>query len=347
MMTSTAYIPTLALSSNKLDKEQLTKSIQKALSTLGFLYITHPKLNPNSISTLFKISKEFFTKTSEIEKLKCTRQSDNMGYVAFKAEQLDPTKDSQGDTKEAFNLGRLSLDDGVPVGRSTQLMPSTLQCHLSALYEFQETCRSICVEILELLAISFGLPEDVFSSQHQANQEDISIIRLLYYPATQPPISASTTESPRIRAGAHSDYGSLTLLIQESDGPTGLQVLTSASQSENESEPDNKQQVWKDVAVQPGAILVNIGDALEFWTGGQLKSTIHRVIQPTHPKDPNPSRFSIAYFCQPDPNAILSDVLRLDTDQLTKSRLESKGISLSETLTSREHLARRHAVTYL
>ncbi|EGG10541.1 uncharacterized protein MELLADRAFT_103191 [Melampsora larici-populina 98AG31] len=209
---------------------------------------------------------------------------------------------------------------------------------LHFIYEFQETCRAICLEILDLLAISLGLSKDTFTSQHVAKEEDLSILRMLYY-ASQPSQSGKQSESPSIRAGAHSDYGSLTLLFQESDGPTGLQVLTSSEIGQ----PSN----WKDVVVQPGAILVNIGDALEFWTGGKLKSTVHRVIQPTHPSHHHPTRFSIAYFCQPDPDAILKDVVGNSPDPLTSSRLESKGICLSETVTAREHLTRRFNATYL
>ncbi|KAH9814938.1 hypothetical protein DFH28DRAFT_969854 [Melampsora americana] len=260
----------------------------------------------------------------------------NAIYVLFIS--LDPQSGLQGDTKEAFNLGRLILHDGSPVAQKTQLIPSTLENHLSAIYEFQETCRSICIEILELLAINLGLPNDIFTSQHTAKEEDLSIIRMLYY-ASQPSNSEDRSNSSSVRAGAHSDYGSLTLLFQESDGPTGLQVLTSSEIGQPPS--------WKDVAVQPGAILVNIGDALEFWTGGKLKSTVHRVIQPTHPSQHHPTRFSIAYFCQPDPDAVLKNVLGNSPDLLTISRLESKGISISETLTSREHLARRFKATYL
>lgn len=335
-MTSTAPIPTLALSSN--NKAELAKSVQEAFSTLGFLYVTHPDLDQISISKIFEISKVFFTQSSELEKTKCARKADNMGYVAFKAEHLDPLSSPQGDTKEAFNLGRLILQDGLPVAPKTQVIPSTLENHLPAIYEFQETCRSICLEILNLLAISLGLSKDIFTSQHMAKEDDLSILRMLYY-ASQPSNPENPSGSASIRAGAHSDYGSLTLLFQESDGPTGLQVLTSS-----ETDPTSS---WKDVAVQPGAILVNIGDALEFWTGGKLKSTVHRVIQPTHPSHHHPTRFSIAYFCQPDPDAILKDVLGNSPDLLTSSRLESKGISLSETLTSREHLARRFNATYL
>lgn len=88
-----------------------------------------------------------------------------------------------------------------------------------------------------------------------------------------------------IRASQHSDYGSITLLATESVG--GLQV-----QSRETGE-------WEDVQHLPGAFIVNIADALEFWSGGILNSTTHRVVMPRNQKEAV-SRFSIAFFVQPD-----------------------------------------------
>ena len=56
---------------------------------------------------------------------------------------------------------------------------------------------------------------------------------------------------------------------------------------------------WADVQHSPGAIIVNIADALEFWTGGKLKSTLHRVVLPRSAMEAA-SRYSMAFFVQPD-----------------------------------------------
>ena len=65
---------------------------------------------------------------------------------------------------------------------------------------------------------------------------------------------------------------------------------------------------WEDVQYLPGALIVNIADALEFWSGGTLKSTLHRVVMPRD-ADEAVSRFSMAFFVQPDfdvPMTVLS-----------------------------------------
>lgn len=101
-----------------------------------------------------------------------------------------------------------------------------------------------------------------------------------------------------MRAGAHSDYGSITLLFQR-PGQPGLEILT----------PEDS---WAPVPIVPGTaaeaegypfppILVNIGDLLSYWTDGLLKSTVHRVVFPlAEQRSPNPQdRYTLVYFCHP------------------------------------------------
>lgn len=78
------------------------------------------------------------------------------------------------------------------------------------------------------------------------------------------------------------DFGSVSLVFSDDTG--GLQLLDPATGS------------WKDVPPIPGAIVVNIGDILSFWSGSFLRSTLHRVV-PAVGK--NQDRFAVAYFCRP------------------------------------------------
>ncbi|CEQ42268.1 SPOSA6832_04085, partial [Sporobolomyces salmonicolor] len=103
-----------------------------------------------------------------------------------------------------------------------------------------------------------------FTSQHGEGPDSTSILRFLHYPA----IPAGSNVEPN-RAGAHSDYGSLTLLFQRKDGGEGLQLLPSTEPIEGGK--------WRDTGVVENALLVNIGDAMELWSGANFKSTLHRV----------------------------------------------------------------------
>lgn len=67
-------------------------------------------------------------------------------------------------------------------------------------------------------------------------------LRPLHYSATR-----SSPEDGVYGAGAHTDYGMLTILA--TDGTPGLQVL--------------RQRQWVDVPAMPGALIINLGDMAE------------------------------------------------------------------------------------
>lgn len=179
-------------------------------------------------------------------------------------------------------------------------------------------------------------------------------MRLLYYPAAV----SSYRPDKDIRAGAHSDYGSITLLFQR-PGQPGLEILTT-------------DQKWAPVPVYPSdkadfpfpPILVNIGDMLSYWTDGLLKSTVHRVVFP-HDKqsiaNPIPQdRYSIAFFCQPVGSTELvpvpSKVITAhrhkkqgtDPNAIVGYEGGASGLNINQhRLTAGEHLQSRLAATYI
>ena len=125
-----------------------------------------------------------------------------------------------------------------------------------------------------LLALALNVPRDFFVSCH--NGENVTL-RLLHYP----PVSTSAISEAQMGAGAHTDYGMLTLLMQDDVG--GLEVRDDAGQ-------------WHPVPPRPGAIVINSGDLLERWSNGRYRSTCHRV----KPVVGDRERYSIALFVDPD-----------------------------------------------
>lgn len=95
-----------------------------------------------------------------------------------------------------------------------------------------------------------------------------------------------------VRIAEHSDFGTLTFLLQDDVG--GLYV-----------EDQREERVFHPVVSKPHEVILNVGDCLQHWTGGLLKSANHKVTAPTHsniggPPDAVPERFSIAFFGKPD-----------------------------------------------
>ena len=93
---------------------------------------------------------------------------------------------------------------------------------------------------------------------------------------------------PQTGAGAHTDYGNLTLLATDDVG--GLEVRTRAGQ-------------WIEAPVVPGAFIVNIGDCLMRWTNNVYVSTPHRVVNRSARE-----RYSIAFFYDPNPDAMVETI---------------------------------------
>ena len=120
--------------------------------------------------------------------------------------------------------------------------------------------------ICSALELHLGLPAGAMTDQMS---KPVSQLRLLHYVRR-----SETTDRSSVNMGAHTDYECLTLLHTRNQG---LQVMT-------------RDDSWVDVPVDPDVFVVNIGDMLEAWSNGLLRSTPHRVINLSK------ERFSIPFF---------------------------------------------------
>ena len=193
-------------------------------------------------------------------------------------------RESSGeDLKESFEIGR-DDEDGYPnywpgLGRD-EAMAALFK---TTMMRFFQCCKDVHQVLMRGIAIAMGLDEAFFDSFVRTGD---NTLRLLHYPE----VSSSLFEGgKRVRAGEHTDYGSLTFLFQDQRG--GLQV-----------ERPTGEGGWLDVVPIPDTIVVNAGDLLTRWSNDLIRSTVHRVIEP--PTQSNngkyPPRFSVAYFCNPD-----------------------------------------------
>lgn len=131
--------------------------------------------------------------------------------------------------------------------------------------------------------------EDFFVKRHRYDAEGLEYLRYMAY---HPRSAEDDARAGNIWARGHSDYNTLTFLFHQPIA--GLQVQS----------PDGK---WRYVRSPRDAVIVNIADALEFLSGGYLKSTVHRVVRP--PEDQaGQSRLSLIYFARPEANIVLEPV---------------------------------------
>jgi isopenicillin N synthase-like dioxygenase len=272
-------IPTLDWTEWTRDPDAFSAALGRACRETGFFLLTGHGIAPALQDQVLREADRFFDlPAADKEKLSILRSRHNRGWAAKGTERLDETS-AQVDLKEAFNIGlELDADDprvlaGEPF-RGPNVWPD-LPGFRATMLRYFNAVWGLGVDLHHPIARDLGLPEDSFCRHFDA---PLATLRLLRYP----PGSGAEGE---IGAGAHTDYGSITLLL--TDGEPGLQVRPRGGD-------------WVDVPHVPGAYVVNIGDCLMRWTNDFYVSTPHRVRPPQH------RRRSVAFFLDPNPDAVIS-----------------------------------------
>ncbi|EQK98657.1 Oxoglutarate/iron-dependent oxygenase [Ophiocordyceps sinensis CO18] len=331
MATNSPVVTAIPVINLDGDQAQVARQLVSAAEEHGFIYIRNLG---NDIAAAD--SKQIFD-ASAGEKQRCSIKN-NRGWAGMHVEALDPKNQKLGDFKEAFNFGEF-VD-----AKARQPLPSTVaheEPHFSA---FADSCRSLCHKILYLLGLGLHVG-DFFSSAHFTSQDGSgTTLRFLRYPPAE-----STAHSARdIRAGAHSDYGSITLLFRLR-GQAGLEVL-------------DKDDTWAPVPVCPPGteadpsppILVNIGDLLSYWTNGLFRSTVHRVVFPTAGsgavvgESSSGTRYSIAFFCHPVNSSRLEPVpsQRVQDYAPAGDASDTNPYAKRKVVTAEQHLNMRLKASY-
>ncbi|MFG9905650.1 isopenicillin N synthase family dioxygenase [Pseudomonas aeruginosa] len=252
----------------------VARRIDQACREWGFFYIAGHPLPAARFEALLAAAREFFALPVE-EKLKIdiTRSRNHRGYGAIATEQLDPALPS--DFKETFDMA-LHLPAEHPDVRAGKSFygpnrhpdlpgwEALLEGHYADMLALART-------VLRALAIALGIEEDFFDRRFE---QPVSVFRLIHYP---PAAARQSADQPG--AGAHTDYGCVTLLYQDAAG--GLQV-------------QNRQGEWIDAPPIDGTFVVNIGDMMARWSNDRYRSTPHRVISPR-----GVHRYSMPFFAEP------------------------------------------------
>ncbi|MDM9383417.1 2-oxoglutarate and iron-dependent oxygenase domain-containing protein [Chlorogloeopsis sp. ULAP01] len=268
----------LFCNNNYIDRQTVVKQINQACHEIGFMYLQNHGIPTDLIKQIFSKSKVFFNLPLELkQRLAWSDEFSNQGYVGIERERLDAN--NPGDLKEAFNVGQKDAgtrghDDAENFYVSCLSSPAKD----SSILDFYRACTELSNKILQAFALALQLPEDFFTTRHT---EQNHTLRLLHYPPVQKPL-----QPRQVRAGEHSDYGSITLLFQDEIG--GLEIQTTAGQ-------------WIAAPAIPDTVIVNTGDLMQRWTNHVFCSTRHRVMIPTDERVKQ-SRYSVAFFCHPNNN---------------------------------------------
>lgn len=251
-------------------KRQVAAQIEQACQTCGFFYLSQPNLSAHLVEQTFAQAKAFFDLPTVVKQQVLRSPQTNCGYIPLAAESLNPARPA--DWKEALNIGL-----------ETVWLPELSQFRATVWPFYQLCIAQVAVPILQTLALALDLPESFLVERHGQN----FFLRLLHYPPVPEGLHAN-----QLRAGEHTDYGTITLLFQKAEGE--LEISTGSC-----LEICTRQNNWISVPALAGTIVVNVGDALQRWTNDRFRSTPHRVVLPDLQ---GRSRYSIALFCDPDPN---------------------------------------------
>lgn len=243
---------------NTATRQTVVKHIYQACHEIGFMYLQNSRISKDLVKQVFTHNKSFFNLPLEVkQKQAWNDEFSNTGYVGLERERLNPNQ--PGDLKEALNLGKQE---------AVRIAP--------CIHAFYDSCTELANIVLQTFALALELPENFFVTRH--NQQNHTL-RSLHYPRLQTPPKAG-----QVRAGEHSDYGSITLLFQDEVG--GLEVQIASGH-------------WIAAPAIPDTVVVNIGDLMQRWTNDIFCSTKHRVMIPSDHRVQQ-SRYSIAFFCHPN-----------------------------------------------
>lgn len=190
------------------------------------------------------------------------------GYVPFSAEALNRSIGGSAvpDLKETFNVGPVDepprpldemTDDDERSIWSPTVWPSAMPELRPALEAYALAMADVSATVMDAFATALDLPDGFFSTFIDRHT---SALRLAHYPAL-----VDVPTDGALRAGAHTDYGTLTIL--RLDAEPGLQVT-------------DRDGAWHDVDAPAGALVVNLGDLMQRWTNDRWRSTLHRVVVP-------------------------------------------------------------------
>jgi isopenicillin N synthase-like dioxygenase len=276
-------------------KAAVAELIGQACRDIGFLVVSGHGIPEDLISKTYDVSKEFF-ELPPSEKIKADRPAPDQvrGYSAVGGEGLSYSLDepTPPDIKESLSIGPVDVPPGDPYFTSEEAGPHFAKnvwpakpAELKPVWtEYFRAVDSLATDLMRLFALALKLDEHYFDNTIDKN---ISMMRVLQYP------KQTTAPLPgQLRAGAHSDYGSMTILRKELSDNNSLQVKNKAGQ-------------WVSVPVIEGSFIVNIGDLMQQWTNDTWTSTLHRVVNPPLDSEANKDRMSIVFFHQPNYDAVV------------------------------------------
>lgn len=253
-------------------KENIARQISKACREHGFFYIAGHQVSSQLIEKLKQQSAAFFAQPLD-EKMSISMDKGGKAWRGYFPVNGELTS-GQPDLKEGIYFGSELNEHHPDVKNGTPLFGENLftsypEGFKETVLEYIDQVTLLGHQVMSAVALSLNLDENYFFNN--CTQDPLILFRIFHYPAQE-------VHTSQWGVGEHTDYGLLTMLLQDEVG--GLQVKS--------------QGVWIDAPPIEGTFVCNIGDMLDRMTGGLYRSTPHRVLNQS-----GVSRYSFPLFFDP------------------------------------------------
>ena len=273
-------IASVSLNDADRDPKAFSDELGRSFEEYGFAIVRDHGIPQELIERAEQLSKQFFALPEQVKRKYLIPGSGGArGYTAF---GVETAKGAQAfDLKEFWHVGReLATGHKFRDVMADNIWPDEIPGFKETYLALYDAFDEAGLKVLRAIARFLEVDEEYFTD---TVRDGNSVMRLLHYPAQAEPTGN------HIRAGAHEDINTITLLLGAEEA--GLELKT-------------KDGRWIPVSPKEGELVINIGDMLQRLTNGRLRSTSHRVVNPA-PDRASPARYSMPFFLHFRPDFVI------------------------------------------
>jgi isopenicillin N synthase-like dioxygenase len=267
--------------------EALASEVDAACSAIGFLVLDNHGISRELIERVFASARTFFERPLAQKRQFCSPDPViPRGYQNFGERSLAKTlgQEAPPDLREQYFMGPLNPDlqriahlhNATPF-YSANIWPDFPTSYRETLSEFYCELEALGKHLMRIFALALKMEANFFADKIDNH---FSTGTVNNYPAV------ATSLPGQLRTGAHTDFGSLTILAVD-DAPGALQVR-------------RDEDTWIDIKPAPDQLIINLGDMMARWTNDRWRSTVHRVANPPADSATHSHRMSAGYFLHPN-----------------------------------------------
>ena len=266
-------------------------AIDLALQRAGFLLVSGHGVDPGLRDEVRTAARAFFALPTAVKQ----RYAVAIGGRGWLAPGVEANGNVEGEPTPPDLKESLAFGPDTPTGDRhvdavwfpPNVWPAEVPRLRAAVTAWTAAMAALSLDLLELCARALGLPPDTFTALARHPTWTFNVNRY-------PPLTEVGAPLPgQFRIGAHTDFGTVTVLDRE-PGAGGLQV--------DVTPPSGMGRGWIDAPFEPGAFTVTIGDLLAHWTGLRWRSGRHRVLPP-QAGAPHEELVSLVFFFELDHDA--------------------------------------------